>query len=370
VAKFSPPDTTAPVSEAKTPLCRGAVTVTVRDNLEADDPEGSGPRAVHLRLDGGTEQSVKTEGNPGMASIAIPEGNHTLEYWGEDAAGNLEIPHHVASVRIDTTPPAVSITSDQGFSSYEIGDRASFTIIARDATSGLVSNPSTKPPEILRRAGHFIAGLNAPVTDRCGNSAAASFPYTVIPDPVLARSVNLESRGGRVTVKLPGGAAAARAGASAARGLVALVGARQVPVGTIVDASGGTVAVTAATAGPRHLQTGTFQGGRFVVLQPRGKRGLVELRLIDAASRRVCTTGRTARELASLRSSADGRFRTSGRYSSATTHSSPAAWSIDDRCNGTLTRVARGSLTVRNFRTARHKIVRAGHRYLARSRGR
>ena len=40
-----------------------------------------------------------------------------------------------------------------------------------------------------------------------------------------------------------------------------------------------------------------------------------------------------------------------------------------DRCDGTLTKVRRGAVVVRDFRRKRNVVVRAGKSYLARARG-
>jgi ferric-dicitrate binding protein FerR (iron transport regulator) len=64
-----------------------------------------------------------------------------------------------------------------------------------------------------------------------------------------------------------------------------------------------------------------------------------------------------------LRADAKGRFRTRGRYSSATVRGT--GWDTSDRCDGTLTSVRRGSVTVQDLRRAKTVIVRSGQRYLA-----
>jgi hypothetical protein len=66
-----------------------------------------------------------------------------------------------------------------------------------------------------------------------------------------------------------------------------------------------------------------------------------------------------------LRGSANGRFRTRGRYSAATVRGT--IWDTADRCDGTLTRVQRGVVDVRDFRARRNVTVRAGRSYLARA---
>jgi hypothetical protein len=59
-----------------------------------------------------------------------------------------------------------------------------------------------------------------------------------------------------------------------------------------------------------------------------------------------------------------GKFRTTGKYSSATVRGTK--WLVQDSCAGTLTRAVRGTVTVRD--NVRHKTVtvHAGQRYLAR----
>ena len=60
-----------------------------------------------------------------------------------------------------------------------------------------------------------------------------------------------------------------------------------------------------------------------------------------------------------------GRFRTRGSNSVATVRGT--AWYVEDRCDGTLTRVSKGSVSVRDLRRRRTVIVNAGQSYLARS---
>ena len=59
-----------------------------------------------------------------------------------------------------------------------------------------------------------------------------------------------------------------------------------------------------------------------------------------------------------------GKFRTKGQFSSATVRGT--RWVVIDRCDGTLTRVVRGSVTVRDVVRKKTVVVRAGKQYLAR----
>ena len=65
--------------------------------------------------------------------------------------------------------------------------------------------------------------------------------------------------------------------------------------------------------------------------------------------------------------SAPGRCRTRGRRSAATVRGT--VWTVTDRCDGTLTKVTRGKVAVRDFRRKKTIVLRAGKSYLARAPG-
>jgi ferric-dicitrate binding protein FerR (iron transport regulator) len=44
------------------------------------------------------------------------------------------------------------------------------------------------------------------------------------------------------------------------------------------------------------------------------------------------------------------------------------SWTMEDRCDGTLTKVKTGSVKVRDFTLRKTRVVKAGHSYLARAR--
>jgi ferric-dicitrate binding protein FerR (iron transport regulator) len=60
-----------------------------------------------------------------------------------------------------------------------------------------------------------------------------------------------------------------------------------------------------------------------------------------------------------------GKFRTRGRYSAATVRGT--RWTVTDRCDGTLTAVARGKVEVRDFLKRKTVFVKTGKTYLARA---
>jgi hypothetical protein len=201
-----------------------------------------------------------------------------------------------------------------------------------------------------------------------------------LPPPVLGVSVNVHVTRGTVRVSVPAGGSGARAAQKGVR-FERLTEDRQIPVGSFLDTKKGRVRLTSAVDAAGTLQTGEFFKGVFQVVQKRsGKdRGLTELRLKGSsfkrckarrrgrgkrasAAARKRLSGRTVRR---LQGDANGRFRTRGRHSAATVRGT--VWSMADRCDGTLTRVLRGRVAVRDFRRKKTINLRAGKSYLARA---
>ena len=196
-----------------------------------------------------------------------------------------------------------------------------------------------------------------------------------LPAPSLGKAVNVATVKGEVFVRLPGRSSSARA-AQKGRGFIPLREARQIPVGSLLDTTAGTVRLVSA-AGRGRKQQGDFNGGFFTALQSRRGRGLTELRMARGRFTR-CTSGRRSgreaqtarrskRRIRRLRGNARGRFRTRGRYSSATVRGTD--WTVTDRCDGTLTKVKRGSVVVRDLRRRKKVILRAGRSRLVRAPG-
>jgi hypothetical protein len=197
--------------------------------------------------------------------------------------------------------------------------------------------------------------------------------------PVLGKNVDAVPISGTVYVLVPGGGHVATAHISAAKGVgfIPLTEARQLPVGTIFDTTSGVARLTTATATKGVVQAGNFGGGLFRLLQNRRERGLSELRLVrqSNAAKTCATAGRAGKAhtaakralpkavLALLRANVSGKFRSRGRYSSATVRGT--MWTTTDRCDGTLTRVQRGVVVVTNLRTRKQIVLRAGRSYLA-----
>ena len=193
--------------------------------------------------------------------------------------------------------------------------------------------------------------------------------------PTLGEDVNVGEVNGKVLIAVPSrGARTAQKGVE----FVPLKKARQIPVGSVLDTTDGTVALSSAKDRAGKIQTGKFAAGLFQVLQSRKRaaKGLTELRMKgSAAGFRSCRSGNNSanasalsrRAIRRLRARARGRFRTGGRYSAATVRGT--SWTVEDRCDGTLTTVKRGTVAVRDFRRKKTIVVSAGKSYLAAAAG-
>ena len=180
--------------------------------------------------------------------------------------------------------------------------------------------------------------------------------------PQLGESVNVGVVRGTVLVNTPG-----------AGGFLPLEQLTQVPVGSLFDTRRGRIRLISARNQAGATQRGLFAGTIFKVTQGRRSRGFTALRLMGgnfrvcARSRGVSAARGGKRIVRRLNSSARrrGRFRTRGRYSASTVRGT--VWNTTDRCDGTITSVRRGKVSVRDLVRRRTVLVRAGEGYLARA---
>jgi hypothetical protein len=413
-----------PIASASVPSCVASCVVTFTVTPTAG---GSPPTAVHYTLDGATEQVIATTGNPGTASITVPVGTHALLYWGESLGGDLEAVHHSATVVVSAAPgltpgppvvagahdasftatinpngllttvhfeygldpsllglPGSAVVYDQRTSDQQVGpDFANHTVTA--SVTGLLPNATYHVRAVASNGAGTVAG-----PDQTFKTATDPPP----PRPVLGKQINVFPVSGLVFIKLPGSATSDRIGGrllgratlTKGVGFIPLTEARQLPTGTQVDARQGRLRLQAAAATKRgKLQNGTFNGGLFKLTQDRSglTKGLTTLSLLEGAFPGAPTYASCKAKKASdptapsafaalsssvlqtLRSSAHGKFRTRGRYAAAVVRGT--AWTMSDRCDGTLVTVQRDTVAVQDFVRHVTVLVRAGHRYLARA---
>ena len=176
-------------------------------------------------------------------------------------------------------------------------------------------------------------------------------PQPELPPPVAGETVNVARSQGTVRVKLPG-----------SDEFFELEDGQQVPVGSTFDTSKGRVNLWAAGN-----QRAWFYEGVFKLGQTKGAKPLSTVRLTGKLN---CGAGKAnaaaTRKKRRLWGDGRGKFRTQGEFSSATVRGTK--WLVEDRCDGTLTRVKKGRVAVRDFVRKRTVIVRAGRQYLAKRR--
>jgi hypothetical protein len=217
--------------------------------------------------------------------------------------------------------------------SYAVGDEDSTNNAGVDAVS---------------TAGNFTDDLDSCVTD-------------VAQDPVPGVLAGVQPVGGTVLVQVPG-----------TNRFVRLNNITEIPVGSQIDATRGTVRLTSAVTRTQ-TTSALFFSGRFTIRQRRAARALMQL-ILGGGNFGVCRRGSSAQSISSadarprrsvrrLWGSGTGRFQTRGRYSSATVRGT--RWLTEDRCDGTLTRVLQGRVVVQDFPRRRTITLRAGRSYLA-----
>jgi hypothetical protein len=252
-------------------------------------------------------------------------------------------------------------------------DRNNTTELLPRSGSAMVP-PGTRTIRVLMTATKFAGAYSDAYADNISLALVGSSALPP-PPPVIGKTLNVTSVTGKVLVRLPKG-----------HGFVALTEARQLPVGTQIDARRGAIQLLAASTRAGKTQTGTFGGAVFGLAQSsKGRdKGLTTLSLLEGAfrgapsfascraSRAGGRSGATAtaarvnrRVLQLLRASANGRFRTRGRYAAATVRGT--IWATADRCDGTLVRVRRGAVIVSDFPRNKTVTVRAGRSYLAKA---
>jgi hypothetical protein len=175
-----------------------------------------------------------------------------------------------------------------------------------------------------------------------------------LPPPVAGKTVNLKLLSGSVRYRIPGAASSTR-----------LTEDVQVPIGTTLDTLAGRVSITAASDLHGGTNKSWFYSGVFTIGQAVAAKPVTELRLAGAEpSCGKASASAAKKKTRKLWGDGSGQFRTRGQFSSATVRGTK--WVVIDRCDGTLTRVVRGVVSVRDFAKRKTILLRAGERYLAR----
>jgi len=326
--------------------------------LRASTPIGEGPHSVYL--------SMFDQGDANFDSAVFLD------------AMRLETTSSCASGTVDFAAPAVTISSPangatltggftySGAAGSAPGDSPQVTVRTTSSTGQSVDvtatrigtdwavgapalAPGTYTAVATQRDDSGSVGSSAPITFTVAAPPVDKGP----PPPVTGKAVNVKTVKGKVRIKRPGG------------NFVDLGRASQIPTGSTVDTRKGTVELTSTAKGGKTQKARFFQG-LFKVTQSRGKTPITSLTLNEKLARCSKKAKTSAKKKRKRRLWGDGKgnFRTSGRRSAATV--TGTKWLVEDSCAGTLTRVARGTVKVRDFGRKKTLKVKAGHRYMAR----
>jgi hypothetical protein len=373
----------------------GSVTVLLRQpgggfaSEAAAIPVGASPEGIEaadFNGDGYPDIAVAVLGtNTVNVLLRNPSGGFTAEAPIPVGAGALGLA--TADLNADGRPD-LAVTSNAA---------GTVTVLLRQAAGGFAADgaPLAAPGANGVAAGDFngdgkpdLAASNDQANtlsvflNTTAPAAPAPQPAAPPAPPVPGKSVVVRVVSGKVLIKYPRGKAPP--GGSTTK-FGPLTGAVNVPMGSVIDTTQGRIALTsAADTGGTKTQTADFYGGIFQVKQSVPKKKpkkpvalITDLNLKDQIARSQCAALKGARSatfdkkkgpksvLGKLWGSGKGKFRTNGKYSSATVRGT--IWLVEDRCEGTNTRVRRGVVAVRDFKRKKTVSVKAGHSYLARA---
>jgi hypothetical protein len=265
---------------------------------------------------------------------------------------------------------------DSGPSGVVTGSTASFTFSASepgvkfqcklDGPQGAGGFGGCVSPANFGALGPGAYTFTLLASDAAGNQVSSSRSFTIAavavaqqtptptPTPVANKSVVIQPISGKVTVRLPG--------KKTFQPVDTITG---IPDGATVDTTKGKIRLFAIPKTGKPAENALFYDGMF---QVRLGGGVTELRLNEQLAK--CPSGKAAAaakkkpKTRKLWGEGSGSFRTRGQYSAATVRGTK--WLVQDSCGKTLTRVAKGVVSVNDFVKHKTILLRAPHRYTAR----
>jgi hypothetical protein len=373
-------------SASVTVLLRGATGFTP----EAAVPVGASPSGLTAADFNGDGLSDLAVANTGSASVTIllrqAAGGFAQEAGSPITVGAGPIGVHAADFNGDGRPDLAVASNSAG----------QVTVLLRQAAGGFAADASSpmsvpsaydlaaadfdgdgKPDLAVSQDAPGVVAVLLNTTAGAPTPTPTPTPAAPPPPPVPGKSVVVQVVSGTVKIRRPG-----------KKTYVVLTNASNIPMGSLVDTRKGRVSLTsAADTGGKKQQTAQFYDGLFQIKQSVPKKKpkkavalITELVLRGQISRSQCaplkaagaaTTDKKKKKkgpnsvLGKLWGNGKGKFRTTGKYSSATVRGT--IWLTQDQCNGTLTRVRRGTVSVRDFKRKKTLNVKAPHTYLARA---
>lgn len=285
-----------------------------------------------------------------------PQGQATTYHfdWGTSASYGRQAPVADASVGSDGSEHAV----EQTLGELTPGTTYHFRVVASNC-GGCADGTTYGPDETFTTLVLPYSGTASMPTVMSSPSLSTSPPTTIAP-PEIGKTAVAGVISGVVLIRVPD-----------ASGLVALGTSQDIPIGSMIDAQHGVVSLTTAVNPAGKVQSATLWHGSFAVGQRPGA-GMTTFTLPRPSG---CATG-VGRSHASRASAAraktqptlwakdnHGQYSTRGQNSVATVRGT--YWETTNRCDGTLTTVKQGLVSVRDLHRHRSVLVRAGDSYLA-----
>jgi hypothetical protein len=204
-----------------------------------------------------------------------------------------------------------------------------------------------------------------PVYSETASMKTAAAPAVAVraglPPPVAGESVNIDTADGTVKTKCQG-----------EKAFTGLTGAKQVPVGCLIDANRGTVALTASKGHDDETESADFWGGLFRVSQETGQDQDAVMTLsgqLRCEIRKTATGSRAGKRSRrrgggrKLWGSGEGNYKTVGSHGAATVRGT--IWLVQDRCDGsTLFKVKSGTVWINDFVKGIRVVLQAGEQYV------
>ena len=158
----------------------------------------SGVASRLYRIDGGAAQSY-------TGVVALTAGDHTVEHWAIDNAGN-EGAHATTRVKLDTTVPVTTLSTTPGTPDGPNGwfrqSSVSFTLVATDTVSGVgarlytidggAAQTYSSPVAIATQGDHTVTYWSQ---DNAGNVEAVKSTHVRLDNVAPAVSVSLTAAG-------------------------------------------------------------------------------------------------------------------------------------------------------------------------------
>jgi hypothetical protein len=284
-----------------------------------------------------------------VAIAAMLVLSQTAVATGINVSGTWQTTYHCTSTGCagQDFPDAITLTQAQGSTTVGGTDQVGSTIVGsitgNALTFTLTDGSYTANYTVTVSVNGTQEAWSGTLTDSHGTSGTDT--ATLGNGPVLAKSGEASTVSGTVLVESPG-----------ATTFAPLSSATSIPMGSTIDATNGTVAITVSLPGGG-TQKGQFYDGEFRITQARSgvtKEALAGGSFVACATAASATASPLAHAAAAAKKNktvvrdlwgnAHGKFTTAGRAGEASVLGT--VWFTEDRCDGTLFQAKKDQITV------------------------